>query len=95
MASRQELYILWTSEGLSATVTPFRHRGDAADDRGVCWGSSNSQIKLFNSVRERGRVHGAGLEGGKEGTLGAPFVLVVSSIPNENVKHGGFWTGMA
>jgi len=97
----KELYILWTSEGLSCdgdTVSVTAAMQPTIEEVVLGIIPGLPKIKLFNKVLayENADEFMAPFWKAKEGTLDAPFVLVVEgSIPNENVKHGGFWTGMA
>jgi hydrogenase small subunit len=96
----EELHVLWISEGLSCdgdTVSITASSQPAIEDivNGVLPGIP--RVHLHNKVLAfslGGEDFLKPFRAAARGELGAPFVLVIEgSIPNEEAKTEGYWTG--
>src|SRR5919205_1944050 len=101
MPGFDEIHILWTSEGMSCdgdTISVTNASLPSLED--VVMGSIPGlpKVHLHNKVLSPtlgGDEFMRPFHQAVEGTLGAPFILVVEgSIPNENINGDGYWTSM-
>lgn len=97
----KELHILWTPDGMSCdgdTISVTAATLPSIEDVVLGAVPGLPKVHLHNRVLDA-------QQGGDqimhywhqaaEGTLGAPFILVVEgSIPNEEIKSQGYWTAM-
>ncbi|HXE46482.1 MAG TPA: hydrogenase expression protein HypE, partial [Conexibacter sp.] len=97
----EEVHILWTSEGMSCdgdSVAVTAASQPALED--VLLGAIPGlpRVILHNKVLSPtlgGEEFMAPFRAAADGTLGAPYVLVVEgSIPNEKINGDGYWTSM-
>ncbi|MBV9284646.1 MAG: hydrogenase expression protein HypE [Acidimicrobiia bacterium] len=96
----EELYILWTSEGLSCdgdTVSVTAATQPRIEDVVLGLVPGLPKVRLHNKVLayENGDEFMEVFWKASRGELDAPFILVVEgSIPNENINGEGYWTAM-
>ncbi|MBV8387429.1 MAG: hydrogenase expression protein HypE [Acidimicrobiia bacterium] len=96
----EELYILWTSEGLSCdgdTVSVTAAAQPRIEDVVLGLVPGLPKVRLHNKVLayENGDEFMEVFWKASRGELDAPFILVVEgSIPNENINGEGYWTAM-
>jgi hydrogenase small subunit len=101
MPGVDEVHILWSSEGMSCdgdTISITNASLPSLED--VVMGAIPGipKVHLHNkclSPTLGGDEFMAPFHQAAEGTLGAPFILVIEgSIPNENINGEGYWTSM-
>jgi hydrogenase small subunit len=95
----KEVHVLWISEGLSCdgdTVSVTAASQPAIEDVVLGLVPGLPKVHLHNKVLayETGEEYMTVFRQAARGELKAPFVLVIEgSIPNEQIKHEGYWTG--
>jgi hydrogenase small subunit len=100
-AGVQEVHVLWTSEGLSCdgdTISVTAAMQPAIEEVLIGAVPGLPRVHLHNKVLSPtlgGEEFMAPFRAAAEGTLDAPYVLVVEgSIPNEQINGDGYWTSM-
>src|SRR5918997_5812024 len=97
----EEVHILWSSEGMSCdgdTISITAASQPAIED--VLLGAIPGlpKVHLHNKVLSPtlgGEEYMQPFRDAADGTLGAPYVLVIEgSIPNEKINGDGYWTSM-
>src|SRR6201991_839792 len=100
-AGVEEVHILWTSEGMSCdgdTISITAASQPAIEEVLLGAVPGLPRVNLHNKVLSPtlgGEEFMRPFRDAADGTLGAPFVLVVEgSIPNEQIDGDGYWTSM-